>query len=118
MADTEPVQNISSRVRSVIISCHEHNTDHLPQLPSAAVRPGLQQGILPSPLSLGQDAAAVRREARGLPARLPVWQAGNTDFWLVETDHVPWILASDWSILGLGGLVDKIRKVNEIWGVI
>ena len=48
MADTEPVQNISSRVRSVIISCHEHNTDHLPQLPGAAVHPGLQQGILPS----------------------------------------------------------------------
>ena len=57
---------------------HEDNTDYLPQLSGAAVRPGLQQGVLSAPVSLGQDAGAVWGEARGLPARLPVRQAGNT----------------------------------------
>ena len=49
------------------------------QLSGADVRPGLQQGLLPAPVSLDQDAGPVRPEAGGLPARPPVRQAGNTD---------------------------------------
>ena len=76
------------------------------QLPCAAVRPGLEQGLLAAPLSLDQDAGAPWAPAGGLPARLPVWQAGNIRALHTYFTNFFWIA-------GLGELVDSIPQV---WG--
>ena len=70
--NTGPIQNISSRVRSVQDHYYSHDThcDSYLQLFSAAVRYGLQQGLLPSPVSLDQDAGALWAQAWGLPTWL------------------------------------------------
>ena len=79
------------------------------QLLSAAVRPGLEQGLLPAPVSLDQDAGAAWAQAGGLPTRLPVWQAGDIQA-LHFTSH---LFTNFFWIAGLGELVDHLPQVRK-----